>query len=102
MSAGASASWIASSCRISCGASGWVRTRSFAFSFAIAVSVTVHTINLALFPVWSGLFLGLGLLLVAVALWRSAEYVRICAAFELIGASMCLFHQKTFAVRVYR
>ena len=50
----------------------------------------VHTINVALFPVWAGMFMGLGLLLVAVALWQSAEYARIFAAFGIIGASMCL------------
>jgi hypothetical protein len=50
----------------------------------------VHTINVALFPVWSGMFMGLGILLVAVALWQSAEYARIFAAFGIIGASMCL------------
>jgi hypothetical protein len=50
----------------------------------------VHTIEVALFPVWAGMFMGLGLLLVAVALWQSAEYARIFAAFGIIGASMCL------------
>jgi hypothetical protein len=50
---------------------------------------TVHTLEMALFPIWAGMFLGLGLLLVAVALWRSAEYSRLCAAFGIIGASMC-------------
>jgi hypothetical protein len=50
----------------------------------------IHTIEVALFPVWAGMFMGLGLLLIAVALWQSAEYARIFAAFGIIGASMCL------------
>jgi hypothetical protein len=50
---------------------------------------TVHTIEMALFPIWAGMFMGLGLLVVAVALWHSAEYSRIFAAFGIIGASMC-------------
>jgi hypothetical protein len=50
----------------------------------------VHTLVMALFPVWAGMFMGLGLLLVAVALWQSAEYARIVAAVGIIGASMCL------------
>jgi hypothetical protein len=50
----------------------------------------VHTVDMALFPVWSGVFMGLGVLLVAVALWLSAEYPRIFAAFGVLGASMCL------------
>jgi hypothetical protein len=51
---------------------------------------SVHAIEVAMFPVWAGMFMGLGLLPVAVALWESAEYVRIFAAFGSIGASMCL------------
>jgi hypothetical protein len=51
---------------------------------------TIHTIEMALFPVWAGMFMGLGLLLIAVALWQSAEYARIFAAFGITGASMCL------------
>jgi hypothetical protein len=50
----------------------------------------VHTIDAALFPVWAGMFLGLGILLVAVALWLSAEYSRIFAGVGIIGGSMCL------------
>ena len=50
----------------------------------------VHTVDAALFPVWSGLFLGLGILLAAVALWRSAEYPRIFAAFGIVGGAMCV------------
>jgi hypothetical protein len=50
----------------------------------------VHAVDMALFPVWSGVFLGLGVLLVAVALWLSSEYSRSFAAFGVIGGSMCL------------
>ena len=50
----------------------------------------VHTVDAALFPVWSGLFLGLGILLVAAALWRSAEYPRIFAALGMAGGAMCV------------
>ena len=35
---------------------------------------------------------GLGLLLVSVALWQSAEDSRIFAAFGIIGALICLVH----------
>jgi hypothetical protein len=61
--------------------------------FLVAITVdghAIHTIEVALFPVWAGMFMGLGLLLIAVALWQSAEYARIFAAFGIIGASMCL------------
>jgi hypothetical protein len=50
----------------------------------------IHTIEVALFPVRAGMFMGLGLLLISVALWQSAEYARIVAAFGITGAWMCL------------
>jgi hypothetical protein len=54
----------------------------------------VHTVDAALFPVWSGLFLGLGPLLIAVALWRSAVYPRVFVGFGMAGGAMCV----TFAL----
>lgn len=62
----------------------------------LGAASAVHTIDAALFPVWSGLFLGLGILLVAVALWRSAEYPRIFAALGITGGAMCV----TFALSI--
>jgi hypothetical protein len=53
-------------------------------------AAAVYAVEMALFPVWAGLFTGLGLLLVAVALWQGAEYARSFAAFGIVGASMCL------------
>jgi hypothetical protein len=50
----------------------------------------IQAIEVALFPVWAGMFMGLGLLLVAVALWQSAEYAPIFTSLGIIGASMCL------------
>ena len=53
---------------------------------------TVHTVDRALFPVWCGLFTGLGVLLVAVAVWRSAEYSRSGATLGILGGLMCLLY----------
>ena len=50
----------------------------------------VHAVDAALFPVWSGLYMGLGILLVAAALWRSGAYPRPFAAVGAVGAAMCL------------
>ena len=67
----------------------WMAASGDEKAVVLLVADTVHTIEMALFPVWAGMFMGLGLLLVAVALWHSAEYSRIFAAFGIIGASMC-------------
>lgn len=58
-------------------------------SILLAAGV-VRTVDLALFPIWTGLFLGLGMLLIAVALWRSAEYPRTFAAVGILGGGLCL------------
>ena len=55
----------------------------------------VHTVDAALFPVWAGLFLGLGLVLVAAALWRSGEWPRWFAAVGCLGGSMCFVYAMT-------
>jgi len=52
----------------------------------------VHTVDRALFPVWSGLFIGLGMVLIAIAAWRSAEHSRISAALGIIGGLMSLIY----------
>jgi hypothetical protein len=49
----------------------------------------IHTVDAALFPVWAGMFMGLGLVLIAAALWRSGEYHRSFAAAGILGGSMC-------------
>jgi hypothetical protein len=68
----------------------WMAAAGDEKSMILWAADAVHTVDMALFPVWSGIFLGLGVLLMAAALWRSAEYSRIFAAFGLVGASMCL------------
>jgi hypothetical protein len=68
----------------------WMAASGDEKAVVLWVADAVHTIEMALFPIWAGMFMGLGLLLIAVALWHSAEYARIFAAFGIIGASMCL------------
>lgn len=62
----------------------------------------VHTVDAALFPVWAGMFLGLGLVLVAAALWRSGAYSRSFAAVGILGGSMCFVFAASvvFAIQV--
>lgn len=55
----------------------------------------VHTVDAALFPVWAGMFLGLGLVLVAAALWRSGEWPRWFAGVGILGGSMCFVYAVT-------
>jgi hypothetical protein len=52
-------------------------------------ATAVHTVDAALFPVWAGLFLGLGILFVAIAVWFSNEYSHALAAVGIIGSLMC-------------
>jgi hypothetical protein len=68
----------------------WMAASGDEQAVVLWVADSIHAIEVALFPVWAGMFLGLGLLLIAVALWQSAEYARIFAAFGIIGAAMCL------------
>jgi hypothetical protein len=56
---------------------------------ALSAASAVHTIDAALFPVWAGLFLGLGLVLVGLALWKSGDWPRWFAAAGMLGGSMC-------------
>jgi hypothetical protein len=71
-------------------ASRWMGASGDEKSAILWAASAVHTVDAALFPVWSGMFLGLGILLVAAALWLSAEYPRIFAAFGIVGGSMCI------------
>jgi hypothetical protein len=71
-------------------ASRWMEASGDDKSVILWAASAVHTVDAALFPVWSGLYLGLGLLLVAGALWLSAEYPRPFAAFGMAGGSMCI------------
>jgi hypothetical protein len=72
----------------------WMGASGDEKSVILWAASAVHTVDAALFPVWAGLFLGLGIVLVAAALWRSAEYPRMFAAFGVAGGSMCV----TFAL----
>ena len=47
---------------------------------------------IARFPVWCELFTGLGVLLVAIAVWRSAEYSRSGATLGILGGLMSLLY----------
>lgn len=69
---------------------------------ALWAASAVHTVDASLFPVWAGLFLGLGILLVAIAVWFSNEYSRALAVPGIIGALMCFVYALayTFAVRI--
>lgn len=77
-------------------ASRWMAASGDEKSVVLWAATAVHTIDAALFPVWGGLFMGLGLVLIAAALWRSGEYSRVFAAFGILGGAMCF----VFAVSV--
>jgi hypothetical protein len=49
----------------------------------------VQTVDVALFPVWAGVFLGIGIVLVSFAIWYSNEYSRALAVLGIVGATMC-------------
>jgi hypothetical protein len=68
----------------------WMAASGDEKSVILWAASAVHTVDAALFPVWSGMFLGLGMLLVAVALWLSGAYPRILAALGILGGAMCL------------
>jgi hypothetical protein len=70
----------------------WMAASGDERSVILWAASAVHTVDAALFPVWSGLFLGLGILLVAVALWRSAEYPRLFTALGMAGGVMCVIY----------
>jgi nitrate reductase gamma subunit len=67
----------------------WMEASGDEKAMILWAASAVHTVDAALFPVWAGLFLGLGVVLVAMALWFSAEYPRIFAAFGVVGGSAC-------------
>jgi hypothetical protein len=66
----------------------WMAASGEEKSLILFAANAVHTIDLALFLVWVGLFMGLGILLIAVALLCSKEFSRVFAVLGLIGASM--------------
>lgn len=69
---------------------------------ALWAASAVHTVDAALFPVWAGIFLGIGICLIAVALWMSAEYSKVLAAIGIVGSLMCLAYALSivFAVNI--
>ena len=52
----------------------------------------VQTVDVALFPVWAGVFLGIGIVLVSFAIWYSNEYSRALAVLGIAGATMCFVY----------
>ena len=60
----------------------------------------VHTVDAALFPVWAGLFLGLGILFISIAVWFSNEYSRVLAVLGIIGSLMCFVYALSYAFAV--
>ena len=68
----------------------WMAASANEKSTILWAAEAVHTIDNALFPVWSGMFMGVGVLFIAVALWQSAEYSRTIVGLGMIGATMCL------------
>lgn len=63
-------------------------------------ATAVHAVDAALFPVWAGMFLGLGIVLVAAALWRSGEYSRGLAVLGIIGGAMGFIYAMSVAFSV--
>jgi hypothetical protein len=68
----------------------WIAATGEEKTLVLYAANAVHTIDLALFLIWVGLFMGLGILLVAVALFCSKDFSRIFAALGWIGASRSL------------
>jgi hypothetical protein len=75
----------------------WLAASGDEKSTILWAAAAVHSIDAALFPVWAGLFLGLGLLLIAAALWRSGEYAAWFAAVGIAGGLMCLVFAASIA-----
>jgi hypothetical protein len=63
-------------------------------------ATAVHTVDAALFPVWAGTFLGLGIVLVAAGLWLSGEYSRSFAVFGIIGGAMGFIYAMSVAFAI--
>ena len=68
----------------------WLAGRGNEATIALAAASALHAVDLALFPVWSGLYLGLGVLLVAAALGRGGTTPPVVAAIGILGAAMSL------------
>ena len=62
----------------------------------------VQTVDVALFPVWAGVFLGIGIVLVSFAIWYSNEYSRALAVLGIAGATMCFVYalSRVFGFRI--
>ena len=71
-------------------ASRWMEATADQKQMALWAASAVHTVDAALFPVWAGIFLGIGIFLIAIALWISVEYPRVLAAIGIVGSLMCL------------
>jgi hypothetical protein len=69
-------------------ARAWIDAAPANKSTVLWAADAVHSIDAALFPVWAGLFLGLGLVLVGAALWRSGEWPRWFAGVGILGGAM--------------
>jgi hypothetical protein len=78
----------------------WIAATGEEKSLILFAANAVHTVDLALFLVWVALFMGLGILLIAVALLCSKEYSRVFAVLGLIGASMSLAYAWLRVLRV--
>lgn len=83
-------------------ATRWMEASPDQKQMVLWAASAVHTVDAALFPVWAGVFLGLGLLLIAIAVWSSTEYQRLLAAPGILGSLMCLAYALSivFAVNV--
>jgi hypothetical protein len=58
----------------------WMAATGDERSAILWAATAVHAVDAALFPVWAGLFMGLGVVLMAAALWQSGEYAPYIAA----------------------
>jgi hypothetical protein len=59
----------------------------------------VHVVDLALFAVWSTVFLGLAFLLAGAALFVSGNYSRLLGVIAMVGGAMCLLFGCSVALR---
>lgn len=73
-------------------AARWLAAAGGDRAAVLLAASAVQAVDVALFPVWSAVFLGLGPLLLAAALLRSAEQPRLLTVFGIAGAAMCLVY----------
>lgn len=81
-------------------ASRWLEAAPDQKPIVLASASAVHVADAGLFPVWAGLFLGLGILLIAIAAWFSSAYSRAFAVVGMIGALMSLVYAVAGVFRV--